>query len=145
MGNDKARLVRIAKLLRVREVEKRAARQALRDAQSLAQRQAFIRAKTADLAAAYTLQPKTLDAATLQAQASFAAQLHHIVLQSCAEHDAAEGHATKARTNLAIAERRSDLLVDRIKTLSAELEAREQHLSNAPRPNLARSVKGTQQ
>ena len=142
MQDSKRLLARMARLKRMRTVEKHEAMRSAREAEGAFQRLEHVTDRTRELARSYDPTRSVANGAALASQLRFVSQLNGLALQSDGEKHSAEAAARAARQKLAAAEKRSDHARDRHTKLRAEVRTKEDYLAVGENPGLARSVKG---
>lgn len=127
MAAKRARVATLARIERVRVVERHLARARLAEAQSESRRMAELAARSRDLLAGYAGNGNALDGARLGALLAFRGGLSELVESSDRMTVAAEAQSEEVRGTLAAADHRLDLVQRRMRSETARLAAAAAH------------------
>lgn len=127
MVAKRGRVATLARIERVRVVERQLARVRLAEAQSESRRMAELAARSRNLLAGYAGTGDALDGAGLGTLLAFRSGLAGLVQSSASMDAAAAAQSEEVRDSLAAADHRLDLIQRRLRSETARLAAAEAH------------------
>lgn len=134
-------LARLAKLSRVREVQRYEAARAACDAKGISDRLTQVGIRSASLSREYEQICGPCDAQDLARQRNFAAQMQSMTKDMEQQREEALTRTDRALSIMAAAQKRRDMVQDKHAALHRSTASRYDHLDHPQTPKLARNVK----